>query len=1290
MFFPFSNLDKTITNKNLLYPNGMVLASAIKDNILYIGGNFNALCEVYEPYAILDTGLNISPPEINIKSIGDRSISKFGYEKDIYGNHYMMGSFRSTNNIFQVCSPNGNTSLSPAQVLGGREGFIQVTPSGVNTGLGFSLGGGTTTRKPTFAGTGLFFIHAGNNINVFNGNYVFNGANYGFGLYNQGLIKYNFEDNSANNQYKWSLFPDRKWFENFANSTKTNGNSLDYFIDTGDFYPNKTGIWVAGNFTVAAGGNWNRLVCLDYLSGTAITGFTTAAGPNASIERIIPSGNKIYLKGQFTTISGITRNRAAAITFPQINLLPFNPNANGTIRTMNTGVSGMYLAGNYTTINGLGTRPYISKVDYESGTLINEFNPMSILPLGVAGYIEEFGDKVIMDFDTAINRIWTYKTNNSPTTGPLIPNYHNPINFPYIVDNVSGLTIYTGLSQGCGSTNVYLGSQSSEGTSQTFQKIGDRILIFGKNQGAFIQKVVRNNGFAVDLNTNRITDWNPNVQMINAATSAYSTSNGVQGIFSMHLDTGDNTITLGGRFNTVNDSNDASKIRRSVAIVDTISGGLTTNFDVNFGINYDIMALEKSGNILFMGGNFTSGSIPNRYLHFMGVNINTNQPTYGTNFEILSPLFGLNGNKTGPSSSARVCCMRRKDNLLYVGGTFSVVSGLQRYGLFCLNIANNTITDFNLNLDKGEVKAMDIDQESNTLYIGGTFRRVLGQERNFGAAINLNTTGLLDWDPRLSRDPTNIKVGSSGVAIFGSFAHAGERRAGLAMFSIESGILLDKPSFSLMRNPFGAVQTAEIYNNNLYLNGSFGFAALGFSLGNQDQTPHANQLVYNLDSGNILTGFVNNGGPLCIRGGGNILGTSLESGFLYMGGDFSNVQNMAPTTNTNSTTTRNRVAWFDLNNQRISGIDYNVNGSVYAIKRKDNFLYIGGSFTSVLATTRNRLARINLTNNTLDGWNPNLSSTVYSLEFSGDKLYVGGDFTTVSGLGRNRVCRFDVSSASGGALESYNPNVLNGGVRRLAITGNNLYVAGTTTQFGSAANNDYIGVAAFDTNTASHLTTFRPFSGYTVNTSYWYTNRNVFGNDGITALHIHPSGLFVGGDLISVRNSGDNVSPRGIFLLDTTNGNIIKNYGGEGQGSIFKERPPLGQGDAYPGQIWDIKTYGDKLIAVGEFGDGTEYRYMNTPSNQNFFVTIKDKITGLNISSQNFTIDSDPSTYTFDNTNNTSPFSNNIFTYDGSWRNNKVYFHGLFSNLRQPDFRCSIAAMDLNGKLDREFKGFGV
>jgi hypothetical protein len=70
----------------------------------------------------------------------------------------------------------------------------------------------------------------------------------------------------------------------------------------------------------------------------------------------------------------------------------------------------------------------------------------------------------------------------------------------------------------------------------------------------------------------------------------------------------------------------------------------------------------------------------------------------------------------------------------------------------------------------------------------------------------------------------------------------------------------------------------------------------------------------------------------------------------------------------------------------------------------------------------------------------------------------------------------------------------------------------------------------------------------------------------------------------------------------------------------------------------------------------------------------------------------DNQTFAFQNNQElgTSSSSANMFVYDASFNNDRIYFHGLFSNLRHPDFRCSTAAMDYSGNLDKNFKGFGV
>jgi len=83
--------------------------------------------------------------------------------------------------------------------------------------------------------------------------------------------------------------------------------------------------------------------------------------------------------------------------------------------------------------------------------------------------------------------------------------------------------------------------------------------------------------------------------------------------------------------------------------------------------------------------------------------------------------------------------------------------------------------------------------------------------------------------------------------------------------------------------------------------------------------------------------------------------------------------------------------------------------------------YIGGHFTSVGGVTRNGLARINA-DGSLNNWNPDANNIVYSLAISGGTVYAGGDFTIIGGQTRNRLASIDATT---GAINAWNPDANN-------------------------------------------------------------------------------------------------------------------------------------------------------------------------------------------------------------------------------------------------------------------------
>ncbi len=70
--------------------------------------------------------------------------------------------------------------------------------------------------------------------------------------------------------------------------------------------------------------------------------------PNGTVRDIIVVGNTAYLGGQFTSLTSangattVTRNHAAAIDMTTGNLLPWNPNVNGTVYAILPSGSNVY------------------------------------------------------------------------------------------------------------------------------------------------------------------------------------------------------------------------------------------------------------------------------------------------------------------------------------------------------------------------------------------------------------------------------------------------------------------------------------------------------------------------------------------------------------------------------------------------------------------------------------------------------------------------------------------------------------------------------------------------------------------------------------------------------------------------------------------------------------------------------------------------------------------------------------------------------------------------------------
>ncbi|TGL21728.1 hypothetical protein EHQ46_07700 [Leptospira yanagawae] len=109
---------------------------------------------------------------------------------------------------------------------------------------------------------------------------------------------------------------------------------------------------------------------------------------------------------------------------------------------------------------------------------------------------------------------------------------------------------------------------------------------------------------------------------------------------------------------------------------------------------------------------------------------------------------------------------------------------------------------------------------------------------------------------------------------------------------------------------------------------------------------------------------------------------------------------------------------------------------IEAMELDGGYLYIGGNFTNLDGVARTGIARLNAQTGSLDStWNPSIaggSQSVFVLRKSGDHLYVGGRYTIINGFTRNSLARFSLST---GVLDNLwaASTVVNDAIRDLAF-----------------------------------------------------------------------------------------------------------------------------------------------------------------------------------------------------------------------------------------------------------------
>ncbi|MCG8439988.1 MAG: PKD domain-containing protein [Pseudomonadales bacterium] len=359
----------------------------------------------------------------------------------------------------------------------------------------------------------------------------------------------------------------------------------------------------------------------------------------------------------------------------------------------------------------------------------------------------------------------------------------------------------------------------------------------------------------------------------------------------------------------------------------------------------------------------------------------------------------------------------------YIGGRFTSVDGKPRNNLAHINskgLLTNWAPEIRSSVAgiSSSVGAIAVDQ--GTLYIGGDFDKVNGQDRHNLASFTAYyqtaddswyfSGALQNWQPEVSG--TSVDA----IAILGN-------RIYIAMPHPNGIVAYDKHKnvSSWAANSDGPVKTLLAAHDRLYVGGAF----------NEIQG-HERKKLAAFDSNGQLTAWSPN------VDGSSVRSLVVHDHQIYLGGDFTHVGGTA----------RSNIASVDLDGN-VTSWSPTTDDDVYAITtNEDGTLYLAGAFNHVNGIARSHTAAID-TNGALTPWKVDLGrgystgiSSARTLLIQKGTIYIGGNFAQLGLHSRGGLAAFDEEEN----LTQWSPSLTGEKASTIAIGDSQVYLGGKFTQ----------------------------------------------------------------------------------------------------------------------------------------------------------------------------------------------------------------------------------------------------
>ncbi len=369
-----------------------------------------------------------------------------------------------------------------------------------------------------------------------------------------------------------------------------------------------------------------------------------------------------------------------------------------------------------------------------------------------------------------------------------------------------------------------------------------------------------------------------------------------------------------------------------------------------------------------------------------------------------------------PSPNSTVLSMALDGNHLYIGGRFSTVGGLDRQRIAKVSATGTGAVDSQWNPSANE-RVLELSvADDGSVYAGGEFTNIGGQNRQRIAKLSASGAGTADaaWATAADHSVNALSIGKGKVYVGGSFAQVGSAKCCSFAGLDASGAVITSPRVVL---PGFAHALAKQANGGVVVGGNFHLAGTTLrrnllrltpdGMVDPNWDPDPNFVVRALATDANSNVYV--GGAFTAIGGANRVGLAKLSG---------------------AGTGTADEGWNIQANNRVNTLAFDGAGD----------LFVGGDFTEINGQSRGAVAKIGH-DGVLHHWNPSADSTVYALVVDGSNVYIGGGFNNIGGLRRLFLAK--VSANGQGAVDPLWDAFADYGVYALAIspTGD-LYAAG--------------------------------------------------------------------------------------------------------------------------------------------------------------------------------------------------------------------------------------------------------